>query len=204
MKEEQIVFGNKLNGIITGDGKRGGVVLAHGAGQGMDAPLLSKTAAGLAELGFVVLRFNFGYLGKKSAPSKDGKNEKPEFISAIEYIKERVEGNPILIGKSFGARIGSYIAAERNDIRILVYYGLPLQGINGKQRDWSHLAKIGAPMLFITGNKDKLCPLTLLAEVQKPIETHFSSEVVPGDHSFKPKSEDAAVELCLAWIATLE
>lgn len=201
MHEKDITFGNGLHGIVSGASAiNGAVIITHGAGRGMDAPILAKTAARLADLGFMVLRFNFSYLGRKGAPSLAGKNERPEVESAIEFMKEH--DNPILIGKSFGARINSYVAAERDDIRALVFYGLPLQGASktSKPRDWSHLARIMAPMLFITGSKDTLCPLDDLSTVQKQISVDFTSEVIPGDHSFKSKSEDAALEICINWI----
>ncbi|MDZ4833956.1 MAG: alpha/beta family hydrolase [Candidatus Melainabacteria bacterium] len=202
MTERKVKF-DGLDGVVSGAAKRGCVIITHGAGRGMDAPLLENTSSGLVELGFMVLRFNFGYMGKRPAPSMGGKNEKPELVSAIEFMKEH--GNPILIGKSFGARVSTYVAAERSDIRALVYYGLPIQGMskNSKPRDWSHLANLSAPMLFITGDKDKLCPMDELEKIQKNITADFKSEVVAGDHSFKPKSEGKAKELCLSWIDEL-
>jgi uncharacterized protein len=202
LSERKVKF-EGLDGIISGAPEKGVAIVTHGAGRGMDAMLLEKTAAGLAERGLMVLRFNFGYLGKRPAPSQGGKNEKPELVAAIEFMKEY--GQPILIGKSFGARVSSYVAAERDDIRALVFYGLPIQGMskNSKPRDWSHLAKLASPLLFITGDKDKLCPLSELAEIQKGISAEFTSEIVAGDHSFKPKSEDKALKLCLDWVGDL-
>ena len=149
------------------------------------------------------MRFNFGYMGKKPAPSKDGVKERPELVAAIEYMKKH--GEPVLIGKSFGARVGTYVAAERDDIRALVYYGLPLHGMakNAKPRDFSHLAKIEAPMLFITGDRDRLCARDNLLTVQKQVSSEYDSQFVPGDHSFKPKSEDAAIDICVDWVSAL-
>ncbi len=204
MDSRSIEFGSNLRGILCGaDGKRGPVIISHGAGRGMGTPLLEKTAETLAALGFVTLRFNFSYIDRKAAPSKDGKNERPELVAAIDYMKQH--GQPILVGKSFGARISTYVAAERDDVRALAFYGLPLVGIskNAKARDWSHLRNIYAPMLFLTGDKDKLCPLDQLKSVQVSIRSPYSSEVVKGDHSFRPKSEDEAIGLCVAWIDAL-
>lgn len=200
MEEKRVEFGNGLRGIVCGAGARGPVIISHGAGRGMEAAILEKTAQQLSEIGFVVLRYNFSYLGVRPAPSRGGVSERPELIAAIEFMKPH--GNPILIGKSFGARVGSYVAAERDDINRLVFYGLPIVGMskNAKPRDWSHLAAIKAPMLFITGDRDTLCPLAQLAEVQKHIKSGFDSEIVPGDHSFKPRSEDKAIQLCVAWL----
>jgi predicted alpha/beta-hydrolase family hydrolase len=123
---------------------------------------------------------------------------------AISYLKKRSESTPlILIGKSFGARLSTYIGAERDDISGYVFYGLPLVGTgkNAKVRDWSHLAKLKGQILFITGEKDKLCPLQNLTEAQKFLTTDFESTIVNGDHSFKPRGEDAAVERCSEWMA---
>lgn len=205
MEQRKVKFGAGLEGLLAGSGELGSVVMTHGAGSGMESSLLEKTANRLAELGFKVLRFNFAYLGKRPAPSAGGKNELPELVSAVEYMKENGSEKIVLIGKSFGARVNSYVAPSLDDVRGLVFYGLPLQGISktSKPRDWSHLGKIAAPMLFITGDKDKLCPLDELHKVQKGIESPFQSVVVPGDHSFKPKSEDAAVEACLQWMSAL-
>lgn len=201
MKETTLVFGGGLNGIITGtENRRAPVILTHGAGQGMQAPLLAKTAARLAELGFIALRFNFAYIDRKSAPSAGGKREQPDLVSAIEHMKQF--GNPILVGKSFGARVCANVALVRPDIAGLVFYGMPLQGASpgAKPRDWSHLAGIKPPTLFITGDKDKLCPLDQLSAILDTMQGAVCSQIVAGDHSFKPKSEDAAVLLCTNWI----
>ncbi len=209
MHEKEVSFGEGLNGIVTtteastdGDGKPS-VIITHGAGQGMQSTLLSKTAARLAELGFIVLRFNFGYIERKSAPSAGGKKEQPDLLAAIEYMKNH--GEPILVGKSFGARVCANVALERSDVKALAFYGMPLQGMSktSKPRDWSHLAKLNVPLLFITGDKDKLCPPDKLTEVLSAVNAPLTSEIVPGDHSFKPRSEDLAVKLCTEWINQL-
>jgi predicted alpha/beta-hydrolase family hydrolase len=203
MTEHHVTFGSGLNGIVDGAGTRGQVIITHGSGRGMDSTILVKTAQRLADSGFRVLRFNFDYLGKRPAPSAGGKNELPELLAAMDYVK--AYGEPILIGKSFGARVCANAAVEHGGVRGLAFYGMPLQGMSksSKPRDWSHLARIAAPMLFITGNRDQLCPLDSLSEVLKTIKAPVTSEVVPGDHSFKPKSEDVAVAICVSWVEGL-
>lgn len=206
IEEETISFGAGLNGILTNSRTPASnatvpVILTHGAGQGMNSPLLSKTATRLAEkLACVVLRFNFAYIDKKSAPSAGGKKELPDLLAAIEYMQQ-YGTEPILIGKSFGARVCANAALETK-ARALVFYGMPLQGMSpgAKPRDWSHLRRIESRMLFITGDKDKLCPLDKLAEVLKDTKAEVTSQIVAGDHSFKPKSEDLAVKICVEWL----
>ena len=176
--------------------------MSHGAGRGLDTPLLEKTAVRLASGGFTVLRWNFGYLAERRAPSAGSKREKAEMEQAIDFLKSRSSAPLVLLGKSFGARVSTYVAAGRDDVKALVYYGLPLHGMakNAKPRDWSHMAEIAAPMLFITGDRDALCRPEHLRDVQALVRSPITSEVVPGDHSFKPRSEDAAIDIAVAWL----
>jgi predicted alpha/beta-hydrolase family hydrolase len=197
-----VEFGSELQGVLQEGGARGAVVISHGAGRGLDTPLLEKTAERLAADGFTVLRWNFGYLGEKRAPSAGSKREKAELEQAIDFMKSRSQAPLILMGKSFGARVSSYVAAGRDDVHALVFYGLPLHGMgkNAKPRDWSHMSEIKAAMLFITGDRDQLCRLEHLREVQALLRVPYTSEVVPGDHSFKPRSEDAAIDIAVRWL----
>jgi uncharacterized protein len=197
-----VTFGNALHGVLSGDGDRGAVLISHGAGRGLDTPLLEKTAERLAAGGFTVLRWNFGYLGERRAPSAGSKREKAEMEEAITFLAAQSSASLILMGKSFGARVSSYVAAGRADVKGLVFYGLPLHGMakNAKPRDWSHMANIRAPMLFITGARDPLCRLEHLDEVQRVVRVPYASEVIPGDHSFKPRSEDLAIDIATRWL----
>ncbi|HEX6513512.1 MAG TPA: alpha/beta family hydrolase [Chloroflexota bacterium] len=200
-----VQLGAGLHGELEEGGTRAAVLISHGAGRGWDTPLLEKTAHRLAADGFTTLRWNFGYLGERRAPSAGSKREKTEMEQAIDFLKGASKAPLVLMGKSFGARVSSYVAAGREDVKALVFYGLPLHGMgkNAKPRDWSHMADIRAPMLFITGDRDQLCRLEHLSEVQALIRAPFASEIVPGDHSFKPRSEDAAIDLALRWLNDL-
>lgn len=198
----EVEFGNGLHGVLQEGGRRGAVLVSHGAGRGLDTPLLEKTAERLAAGGFTVLRWNFGYLAERRAPSAGSKREKSEMEQAIEFLKGRSDAALVLIGKSFGARVSSYVAAGLDNVKALVFYGLPLHGMgkNAKPRDWSHMADITGEMLFITGDRDQLCHLDHLKDVQALVRAPFTSEIVPGDHSFKPRSEDAAIDIAVRWL----
>lgn len=215
--EVSVEFGQDLVGIISGASHstpKRSVIITHGAGQGMESRLLTQTAQELAKRNYVVLRFNFAYMTRKSAPSAGGKKELPDLLAAIDFMKsgagslnKAVAPKPILIGKSFGARVIANAAVANPDLcAALVFYGLPLQGMSktSKPRDWSHLSKITMPILFITGDKDKLCPLGQLDEVTSTIKSPITLEIVSGDHSYKPRSEAEAVRLCVDWIEHLQ
>src|SRR5581483_9206102 len=115
--ETPVTFGDGLHGVLHEGGNRGAVVLSHGAGRGLDTPLLEITARRLAEIGFSVLRWNFGYMGVRSAPSAGAKREQAEMAQGIDFMRDK--GPLILAGKSFGARVSTYVADGRDDVRAL-------------------------------------------------------------------------------------
>jgi uncharacterized protein len=200
-----VAFGDGLNGILQEGGPRAAILMSHGAGRGLDTPVLEKSAERLAGDGFTALRWNFGYLGKRPAPSTGNKREMAEMEQAIEFLTGLSNAPLVLLGKSFGARVSSYVAAGRSDVQALVFFGLPLHGMakNAKPRDWSHMARIAAPALFITGDRDQLCRLEHLQEVQQLLRVPYASEIVAGDHSFKPRSEATAVDIAVDWLGRL-
>lgn len=177
-------------------GERSGIalVLAHGAGGDMNAPLLVGVATGLAERGHAVLRFNFPYKEQgKKAPDPAPKLEAP-FRAAVEAMRAAM--GPALLrlvvgGKSLGGRVASLVVAAGMPASGLVFLGYPLHAPGKKKalRD-KHLEAIRAPMLFVQGTRDPLCDLALLRPVLAHLSPRASMHVVEGgDHSLDvPKS----------------
>src|SRR5207248_239759 len=99
--QSAVEFGNNLQGVLQEGGERAAVLISHGAGRGLDTPLLEKTAGRLADNGFTVLRWNFGYLSERRAPSSGSKREKAEMEQAIEFLTGRSTAPLVLMGKSF-------------------------------------------------------------------------------------------------------
>ncbi|MDR3612307.1 MAG: dienelactone hydrolase family protein [Candidatus Obscuribacterales bacterium] len=202
MTDKRIKIEGCLDAGIGGTAKRGSVLLSAGAGGDMDTPLLFKTATQLQNLGFLTLRWNYSYVARKGVASSGGKREIKEMESVLNYLRTVASGKPlILLGKSFGARLSTYIGASNDNIDGYALYGLPLQGLSpqSKRRDWSHMSKLKAPVIFITGAKDRLCPLSELTEVQELLKAPYSSFVVEGDHSYKPHGENEALKLMSHW-----
>src|SRR5260370_41273194 len=91
------------------------MLLADGAGAPMDSPMMTAAAKALAESGFRVARFEFGYMAsrrtsaaRKPPPRADTLG--PEYIGAIDALGEKM---PLIIGgKSMGGRVASMIADE--------------------------------------------------------------------------------------------
>jgi hypothetical protein len=178
-----------VSGVLHVPSKRSGdaLILAHGAGNDMTAPLLVAVAEGLAARGVTVLRFNFLYkeLGKK-APDAMPKLELV-YQAAIERMRAEKPKRLFLGGKSMGGRVASMHVAKGTACDGLVFLGYPLHpaGHPEKLRD-AHLPQIKAPMLFIEGTRDALCDLALLRPVLARLKKRASMHVVDGgDHSFE-------------------
>jgi hypothetical protein len=143
------------------------LVVAHGAGAGMDHPFLSGFTRALNEESVATLRFNFPYreAGKKF-PDKP-----PAAIAAwraaMEEAAARSAGEPVwAAGKSFGGRMASMAVADGMAAAGLVYLGYPLHppGKPEKIRD-EHLYGLTLPMLFLQGTRDAFATPALLEAV---------------------------------------
>jgi hypothetical protein len=96
----------------------------------------------------------------------------------------RAESPLFLIGKSMGGRIGCHVALEEK-VRGVICLGYPLcaMGDRSKVRD-QVLRSLGAPILFVQGTRDALCPLDLLENVRAGMSAPNSLHIVEGgDHS---------------------
>lgn len=102
---------------------------------------------------------------------------------ALDALGEPPE-SVVLAGKSMGSRVGCHLAAER-PVRALVCFGYPLVGAGKRAavRDEVLLA-LERPVLFVQGDRDRLCPLDLLEDVRRRMTAPSTLHVVEGgNHS---------------------
>jgi predicted alpha/beta-hydrolase family hydrolase len=180
-------------GIVSGAwewprGALGALVVAHGAGNDMRAPLLTGLAAGLAEERIGSLRFNFPYKQEgRRAPDPPGVL-RDAFAAAFEEATRRARGGPVLAGgKSLGGRIASLLIADGLPAAGLVFVGYPLHppGRPEKLRD-EHLGAIRVPMLFLQGTADPFARWDLIESVTSRLGRRATLRAVEGgDHSFR-------------------
>jgi predicted alpha/beta-hydrolase family hydrolase len=100
-------------------------------------------------------------------------------------------GPVVLVGKSMGGRVGCHVSLEE-EVQALVCFGYPLRGAGPKApiRD-RVLLEIRAPVLFVQGTRDALCPLDLLAGVRPRMTARSELHVVDGgDHSLLVKKTE--------------
>jgi uncharacterized protein len=166
---------------------RSALVLAHGAGHGMDTRLLIDIAEALAARGVAVLRFNFPYMeAGRRAP-----DPQPRLVACYRAVANTVAKEferPFLGGKSMGGRIASHIVADGFPAAGLVFLGYPLHppGQPDRIRD-AHLQQIGVPMLFLQGTRDPFATPELLHQTVQALSAAHLFEIEGGDHSFKVK-----------------
>ena len=98
--------------------------------------------------------------------------------------KRHPSRSTILIGKSMGGRIGCHVSLEENvDGVVCLGYPLCAMGDRAKLRD-EVLRALSAPILFVQGTRDSLCPLDLLKPVRTEMRAlNFLHVVEGGDHS---------------------
>jgi hypothetical protein len=208
MIKEKVSIPVAQKGTVSGEvflpedhqrGKSTGVILAHGAGNDMTHPLLVLLSKGLAEAGYVTMRFNFPYREKGRRSPDTQKTLILAWVSAFQFLT----GHPaygtekiIAGGKSMGGRVASQMAAEGLlPASRLIFLGYPLHGPGRKERlRDAHLYGINVPMLFFAGTRDRLCDLTQLKGVLSRLDAPWRLETIEGgDHSFRlPKSAETS------------
>jgi predicted alpha/beta-hydrolase family hydrolase len=141
------------------------IVVAHGAGAGMDHPFISGFARACVDEGLATLRFNFPYIesGRRSPDTEAVLRD--AWRAVFDVASTRSRGRPVWAsGKSLGGRIASMCAAD-GEIRPagLVFLGYPLHppGKPERARD-EHLSGIEVPMLFLQGTTDPFASPDLL------------------------------------------
>jgi len=186
---------DKVSGIVTiPDGfessKTAGVILAHGANNDMNNPLIVAAARGLGREGFLTLRFNFPYKEKGHKSPDSQKKLVNTWRCVYRYLKDHPEFSVekvVAAGKSMGGRVASQMAAAGElPVHGLIFLGYPLHapGKKDKLRD-SHLYAINVPLLFFAGTRDALCDLGLLKKVLARLKVARELDVIDGgDHSF--------------------
>ncbi|MCG6917006.1 MAG: dienelactone hydrolase family protein [Deltaproteobacteria bacterium] len=204
MKEESSTIpldgGETVSGVFTipddyAADHSTGVILAHGAANSLAHPLLAHVAQGLAEAGYLVMRFNFLYRekGRKAVDRQEVLVR--TWQSVYGFLGDHPRYRPKTVvagGKSLGGRVASQMAAEGIlPAEGMIFLGYPLHppGKKEKLRD-AHLYRINIPMLFFAGTRDSLCDLELLRSVLGRLAVPWQLETIEGaDHSFRvPKS----------------
>lgn len=183
------------------------LVVAHGAGAGMDHPFLVGFCRAIGEASVATLRFNFPYVERGRRSPDPERVLRETWLAAFDSATDRSGGRPVLAGgKSLGGRIASMCVADGMPAAGLVFLGYPLHPPGKPERIRAeHLEKITVPMLFLEGTKDPFARPELLGPVLERLGDRATLEPVEGgDHSFRVrgvKADDREIGAALADVA---
>jgi len=192
-------------------------LFAHGAGAGMTHKSMESNAQGLAKHGIATFRYQFLYMEKGS--------KRPDFpkvahavvrAAAAEALKLAPDLPLFAGGRSFGGRMTSQAQADPPlpGVRGLAFLGFPLHpaGKPGTERA-DHLSRVEVPMLFVSGERDALAEMDLLAPVVAGLGDRATLHVIAAaDHSLKvaaksgrtpAEAEAEALDAMSAWMLSL-
>lgn len=188
------------------------LVLAHGAGAGMEHPFMEAVARGLAARGVATFRYEFPYMETGRGWPPDPRDVLLDtVVEAVTAAGEAAPGLPLFAGgKSLGGRMTSEavaagrVGAARGPrplregssregggsmagpaVRGLVFFGFPLHTRKKPStKRAEHLERVGLPLLFLQGTRDELADPALLRPVVQALERATLHVVEGADHGF--------------------
>lgn len=192
------------------------LILAHGAGAGMDSDFMADIAKQLGEAGVHVIRFNFPYMVQRAQTGKKRPPDRAPILleswhMVIDDIRSSHKGHLFIGGKSMGGRMASLIADEMG-VDGLICLGYPFHP-PGKPDNLrtEHLVALRTPTLICQGERDTFGKREEVEQyaLSDQIRTHWLED---GDHSFKPRkisglteahNRQAAVKAMLAFMENI-
>ena len=175
--------------LLRPPGARWLLVLAHGAGAGMQHAFMNAVSEELASQSIATFRYQFPYMEQGG-----GRPDPPAVLvatvrAAVQVATEAAPDLPLLAGgKSLGGRMTSTAASQSPlpGVQGLVFFGFPLhppgQPSTARGR---HLHSVTVPMLFLQGTRDKLAELELLRPTCSDLGSRAQLQIIEGaDHSF--------------------
>ena len=180
----------KVSGeIIQPEKMKSMLVLAHGAGAGMNHPFMTALSKALAELEVGTLRFNFPFIEqKKKRPDVPAVAHKT-IEAAIQKVTELFPSTPLFAGgKSFGGRMTSQFFSKNDikEVKGLVFVGFPLHAPGNPSIDRAdHLKDVKKKMLFLQGTRDTLAQWDLIEQVTSSLTLAKLIKIDGADHGFK-------------------
>jgi hypothetical protein len=168
------------------------LVLGHGAGAGMDHPVLAAFADAFAAHGIATLRHQFPFMERRGGRGF-GRDAPAVAVgtvaAAVAEARRHAGGHPVLAGgHSYGGRMTSHAAAEGrlDGVAALVLLAFPLHGAGRPARERAtHLAAVRLPMLFVSGDRDAMAAPGLLEEAVSGAADARVVRIPGADHGWK-------------------
>ena len=164
------------------------LVLAHGAGAGMQHEFMRHVASGVASAGIRVVRFEFPYMAARREGVRRGPDREAVLRASWGGVIASL-GDParlVIGGKSMGGRYASMVA-DGEGVAGVVCLGYPFHPPGRPDRlRTAHLERQRTPTLILQGERDTM---GTRAEVEgyslsESVRIHWLED---GDHSLKPR-----------------
>ncbi len=184
--------------LINGTPIKGRVILAHGAGAGMESEFMAEIALALAAIGLQVIRFEFPYMVKSRIEGKRRPPDRaPKLLESFQKVIDRYSSEPeplYIAGKSMGGRVATMLLASNDKVDAVFVFGYPFhpRGKADKLRT-EHLMALSKPVLIFQGERD---PMGSILEVKgynlpSSIQLYWLAD---GDHDLKPRKSSGVTQ----------
>ena len=200
MRQSAVSFktaGLSFEGVVAQPDAQGGpwpgVVICHPHplhGGSMHNNVVLALAFGLAEEGFVTLRFNFRGVGESEGEHGEGEKEYEEVLGALDLIKAWPDTNSKfgVIGYSFGSGVILRHEAVQKEADALALVSPALRYVSG-----SPLKEHKIPSLIVAGDRDRLVESEKLSEELDTFAMTPESRIFEGVDHFWYGQEDRLV-----------
>ena len=164
------------------------VLLAHGAGAGMEHVGMVMLAQALAGSGLRVVRFEFPFMHARREGRRPGPDRMPKLQESFrEVIESQHDRGPlVLCGRSMGGRVATMIADDVQ-ARGVIAFGYPFHPPRKLENvRTAHLEHLRTPTLIVQGTRDAFgTPAEVAGYALSPqIEMLWLED---GDHSLAPR-----------------
>jgi len=170
------------------------LILAHGAGAGMDHSFMVSLSESLAAVGIGTMRFNFPFTENKKGRPDSPAVAHATIEAAINKTHDKFPDLPLFAsGKSFGGRMSSQYLSTHPDavVKGIIFYGFPLHAAGKPSIDRAdHLKEVKVPMLFLQGTRDALAQGDLIEQVSGSLKKAKLVKLEGADQSFKAGKQD--------------
>jgi len=161
--------------IDGASGVRASVVFGHPHpqhGGTMHTKAVYQGAKGLTRIGCAVLRFNFRGVGLSAGEFDEGRGERKDYVSAIDFMAVRYPETPVwAAGFSFGSWVALETGSVDDRVRALIAIAPP---VARSGYSFPNVLQSDKPKFIVQGDMDELCPLqdlwSFYAKLKEPKE----------------------------------
>lgn len=177
------------------------IIIAHGAGAGMNHEFMAAIARSLADKDIASLRFNFPFMENKKGRPDTPAVAHQTIEAVINKTKKLFPALPLFVsGKSFGGRMTSQYLSINHATKVsgIIFYGFPLHAPGKPSIERAdHLKEVKVPMLFLSGSRDEFATWKLLSKVCSALTLAELIKIEGANHSFKAGKRDVISELAV-------